>query len=72
MSSYPQIIGAMSTATNSSQIIRRNQGLSTYVFVSTLVGPNPNFTYKFKSDAERMDYNLGKAFAIGQMNIQNQ
>jgi hypothetical protein len=72
MSSYPQIIGAMSTATISSQLIRRDQGLTTYIFVSTLVGPNPNFTYKFKSDTERMQYNLGKAFAIGQMNSQNQ
>ena len=69
---YPQIIGAMSTATISSQLARKNEGLTTYLFVSSFNSANPNSRYRFGSDAERMQYNLGQSYAIGGANVQNQ
>jgi hypothetical protein len=70
--SYPQIIGAMSTPTSSSQLARRNEGLTTYIFVSTFNFANPNAPYRFGSDNERMQYNLGRSYAICGANLQNQ
>jgi len=70
--SYPQIIGAMSTATIASQLSKRNEGLTTYIFVSTVNAANPRAPYRFSSDAERMQYNLGQSYAIGGANVQNQ
>lgn len=69
---YPQVIGAMSTATIASQVPIKAQDLSVYFFVSTFNAANPNTPYKFGSDQERMQYRNGQAYAIGGANLQNQ
>jgi hypothetical protein len=68
----PQIIGAMSTATIASQVVAKNEDLAVYFFVSSYNSVNPTNNYRFGSDAERMKYKMGQAFAIGGANVSHQ
>ena len=67
-----QIIGAMSTATIASQVVGRNENLTTYLFVSSYNSANPTTPYRFNSFTEKIKYDMGQAVAIGGANIQNQ
>ena len=47
-------------ATDASQVFENNRNLTQYVFVSTIQAKTPGYTYKYKSQTERIQTLMGK------------
>jgi hypothetical protein len=49
-----------SIAQNASEPISVLQNQTQWVYVSTIEGTNPNYTYQYKSEAERIQAKMGR------------
>jgi hypothetical protein len=47
-------------AVDASELSRRNNDLTNYIYVSTIQSVKPGFTYQFKSQTERIQALMGK------------
>ncbi len=73
LNAYPCVDGPVLAPADPSQVTARNAENATYAFVSTtnsISAGNPRFTYKFKSESERLQYKLGQLNILGNRNLQ--